>query len=54
MHILSKVDPIAKEQFELLLQLNFIDEAAPPLELHEQVDVAIPMGLTPGDGAVDA
>ena len=54
MHLLGEIDPIAEEQLELLLQLNFVDEAAPTLELHEQVDVALRMSCTPGDRAVDA
>ncbi len=54
MDLLSEIDPIAEEQLELLLQLNFVNEAAPTLELHEQVDVALWMSCTPGNRAVDA
>lgn len=53
MHILGEIDPIAEEQLELLLQLNFVDETAPALELHEQVDVALRMSCISGDRAVD-
>lgn len=54
MNILGQLDAIAEEQFELLPQLSFVNEAGPEIEFHEQVDVALPMGLTPGDGAEDS
>lgn len=47
----TDVDPTAEEGRQVSLEGHKVEQCAPRLEVHEQVDVARPVGRLAGDGA---